>query len=343
MMQLYQIRYFLAVCETLNFARAGEQCYISQPSLTRAVQKLEQELGGLLICRERRHTHLTELGKLVRPMLKEVLSHSMLVKSAAEQHVSQKKNVFRLGVMPGIGPVRLAPILVGLGAELPDVELTLVEEPLLRLNDLLLSSSLDAAVVAHVARPDMRLRYCQLYQERNVVVAPRGHRFEQFEAVRMRDLQDESFLFRTNCDMGDILLESCRKQGFEPRIVYRSAREDWVQTMIASGFGITVMPEFTHTDIATVSRPLVDPGLVRQLSFATVAGRPHEPAVAWLLRAIRAERWQGSVPNHCARPRPAAGSIKTLGVRDREERCPVGDQRLTPRPHLGGRAASTSA
>src|SRR5215470_402130 len=71
-MELYQIRYFLALCETLNFARAAERCNVSQPSLTRAMQKLEQELGGLLVHRERRRTHLTELGELVRPMLEEV-------------------------------------------------------------------------------------------------------------------------------------------------------------------------------------------------------------------------------------------------------------------------------
>ena len=62
LLELYQIRYFLALCETLNFARAAERCGVSSPSLTRSVQKLEQELGGLLIRRERRLTHLTELG-----------------------------------------------------------------------------------------------------------------------------------------------------------------------------------------------------------------------------------------------------------------------------------------
>jgi LysR family transcriptional regulator, hydrogen peroxide-inducible genes activator len=91
--------------------------------------------------------------------------------------------------------------------------------------------------------------------------------------------------------MGNFLLESCRKQGFEPRIMYRSAREDWVQTMVSSGFGITIMPEFSHTDVATIARPLVDPDLVRQLSLATVAGRRHDPATA-LIRAIRAHAWQ---------------------------------------------------
>src|SRR6516164_1547757 len=316
--ELYQIRYFLALCETLNFARAAERCNVSQPSLTRAVQKLEQELGGLLIRRERQRTHLTELGELVQPMLKEVLSHSLGTVAAAKEYARLDKTVLRLGIMPSIGPVRLAPFLTAFAADHRDIELTLAEAPLLRLNDLLLGGHLDAAVVAYVNRPDSRFHYCRLYPERIVVVAPKGHRFEQAEVVRLRDLRDENLLFRTSCDMGDFLLESCRKQGFEPRIVYRSAREDWVQTMVASRLGITVMPEFTHTDVATAARPIVDPDLFRELSLVTVAGRRYERAVASLLRAIRTHSWhddstqpnslQGSIMRFSKTLRSVAGS-----------------------------------
>jgi DNA-binding transcriptional LysR family regulator len=66
-MEMHQVRYFLAVCESLNFTRAAEHCGASQPSLTRAVQKLEDELGGPLIRRERHLTHLTDLGRLIPP------------------------------------------------------------------------------------------------------------------------------------------------------------------------------------------------------------------------------------------------------------------------------------
>jgi LysR family hydrogen peroxide-inducible transcriptional activator len=291
-MELYQIRYYLALCETLNFARAAERCNVSQPSLTRAVQKLEQEFGGLLVRRERHRTHLTELGELVRPMLKEVVSHSERTKLAAARHLRPKKAVFRLGILRSIGPVRLGPFLTEFAAHHRDIELTLVEAPLLRLNDLLLGGHLDVAVVAYVNRPDKRLRYTPLYRERIVVVVPKGHRFMQLEVVRLRDLQDENLLFRTNCDMGGFLLESCRKQGFEPRIIYRSTREDWVQTMVASSFGITIMPEFTRTDPGTVARPLAEPDLVRQLSLVTVAGRRQEHPITTFIRVIRAQGWQ---------------------------------------------------
>jgi DNA-binding transcriptional LysR family regulator len=286
---LYQIKYFLALCETLNFARAAERCNVSQPSLTRAVQKLEQELGGLLVVRDRRLTHLTELGTLVRPMLSDVLSHSLRIKSAAEQHLGSRRKVLRLGYMPSVGPNRLTSLLALFGADQPEVELALVEASHFNLSDLLLNSRLDAMVTAYVARPDKRLRYCRLYQEQIVVVAPGGHRFQKLQAVRLRELEGERFLFRTNCDLGDLLLQCCRKQGFEPCITYRCARENWVQAMVAAGFGITVMPEFSHTNVATVARPLVDPDLVRELSLVTVAGRRHEAALSCLLRAAREE------------------------------------------------------
>ncbi|MGE0725823.1 MAG: LysR family transcriptional regulator, partial [Alphaproteobacteria bacterium] len=81
-MELYQIRYFLAVCEALNFTRAAEQCNVTQPALTRAIQRLEEELGGLLFRRERNLTHLTDLGHLVRPQLQLVHAETEAAKSA---------------------------------------------------------------------------------------------------------------------------------------------------------------------------------------------------------------------------------------------------------------------
>jgi DNA-binding transcriptional LysR family regulator len=189
----------------------------------------------------------------------------------------------------------LAPFLGQFIAQQPRAEVTLVEGSLTRLSDLLCDSAIDAAVVAYVGRPDKRLRYHSLYRERIVAVSPKGHRFEHLDSVPLGDLRDENFLFRTNCDMGDFLLASCRRQGFEPRIVLRSAQEDWVQSIVASGFGITVMPEFTHTNnFATVARPIVNPDLVRQLSLVTVPGRRHAQAAACFLRAIRAQPWSAN-------------------------------------------------
>jgi LysR family hydrogen peroxide-inducible transcriptional activator len=83
-MEMHQIRYFLAVCETLNFTRAAEQCHVTQPALTRAVQKLEDEPGGLLFRRERHLTHLTDLGRLIRPQLEQIWKETEAAKTTAK-------------------------------------------------------------------------------------------------------------------------------------------------------------------------------------------------------------------------------------------------------------------
>src|SRR5690242_16525712 len=84
LMEMHQIRYCLAVCDTLNFTRAAERCNVTQPALTRAIQKLEEELGGLLFRRERKFTHMTDLGLLVRPQLEGILKQSEQARTAAQ-------------------------------------------------------------------------------------------------------------------------------------------------------------------------------------------------------------------------------------------------------------------
>lgn len=262
----------------------------------RAMQLNLTSIALALILRERRHTSLTKLGQVLRPIFGEVLSQAQRAKSLAEQHLTQRKTVLQLGIISSVGLARLAPLLGRFGAEHLGFELQLVETSLQALETLLFGGQLDAAIVAYNGRRDKRLRYDRLYHERVVTVAAKGHRFEQYDGIRLHDLRDENLLFRANCELGEFLLESCRRRGFEPRIVYRSTREDWVQKMVATGFGVTIMPEFSHSDVATIARPLVDPGLVRQLSLVTVAGRRHEPAVASLLRAFRSHPWEGETP-----------------------------------------------
>src|SRR4029453_10951985 len=103
-MEMHQIRYFLAVCNTLNSTRAAEQCHVTQPALTRAIQKLEEELGGLLFRRERHLTHLTDLGLLMKPHFGQVLSETDAARSTASSFLKLERATLKLGVMCTIGP-----------------------------------------------------------------------------------------------------------------------------------------------------------------------------------------------------------------------------------------------
>jgi len=306
-MELYEIKYYCTLCNTLHFGRAAERCGVSQPSLTRAVQRLEQELGGLLIHRERGNTHLTDLGRLVRPMLEEVLARADNVKTAAHRLIKTEDKSLRFGITPSVGPACLAPFLARFGARHPDIELTFVEGEEARLEELLLGGKLDLALAVTRAPANKRLRHQRLYRDRVVVVFPVGHRFERQDSVRLVDLEGESFVMRSKCDKLSFLTESCRQQGFELEIIHRSEREDWIQMMVAAGSGVTLMPESLHLGSGTLARPLAEPSLNHEVSLITVAGRPHTPPVQHLLRATLAHQW-GPPP---AANNKSRGSLKT--------------------------------
>ena len=118
-MEMHQIRYFLAVCETLNFTRAAENCNVTQPALTRAIQKLEEELGGLLFRRERHLTHLTDLGRLMRPQLEQIWQQTEAAKTTAKSFLKLEDAALNVGLMCTIGRCAASAFSTTSGATIP--------------------------------------------------------------------------------------------------------------------------------------------------------------------------------------------------------------------------------
>jgi DNA-binding transcriptional LysR family regulator len=150
-MEMHQIRYFLAVSEYLNFRRAAEKCHVSAPALTRAIQKLEDEIGGKLFRRERNLTHLTDLGTLIRPHLKHILFEAEGAKNTAKGFLKLEHAPVKLGVMCTIGPIYFMGFLSDFQAKHPGVELTLIDGTAEKLNELLRNGWLDLAILAQLS------------------------------------------------------------------------------------------------------------------------------------------------------------------------------------------------
>ena len=292
-MEMHQIRYFLAVCDCLNFTRAAETCNVTQPALTRAVQKLEEELGGLLFRRERNHTHLTDLGQLMRPHLETILAETKTARSTAQGFLKVENAPLDLGVMCTIGPLRFVGFLAKFRRDHPGIVVSLIEAVPQALSDLLMAGGLDLGVMAQPEPFHERFDIEPLYDERFMVAFPPGHRFESQPAVRIADLDGESYLSRVNCEFYDALRELRMAQGVQLINAYRSEREDWIQTMVMAGLGVCFIPEFSTVLPGLPLRPVVEPEVVRRVSLVAVSGRRHSPALATFLRAIKAYRWPG--------------------------------------------------
>ena len=183
---MHQIRYFLAVCETLNFTRAAEACNVSQPSLTRAIKGLEDELGGPLFRRERNNTHLTGLGEMMRPHLTQVLIETDAAKERAKSFAKLDDVELKLGMMCTIGPRRFVPFLQAFRERHPKVRLIVQDGSNSELQERLAQGELDVAVYGQPEEIDERFHARRLYDERFVIGVGPGHPFDKQNAVRVR-------------------------------------------------------------------------------------------------------------------------------------------------------------
>jgi DNA-binding transcriptional LysR family regulator len=290
-MELHEIRYFLAVSKTRNFTKAAELCNVTQPALTRAIQKIEEEIGGLLFSRERGNIHLTDLGRLLEPQFSEMIEHANAAKEAARRFLKLEGAQLTLGVMCTIGPLRFAGFLNKFRTTHPGIELTLVENVPAKLAEMLLSGEIDIALMAQPGGFADPLRAAPLYNERFMVACALGHAFAQRNAIRMSDMDGQIYLQRINCEYRDLLAEQLRERGVEILRSYRSEREDWIQTMVAGGMGVCFLPEYSATLPGLLTRPVVDPMVSREVCCVTVAGRRWSSPVAALSNAFREYKW----------------------------------------------------
>jgi DNA-binding transcriptional LysR family regulator len=176
----------------------------------------------------------------------------------------------------------------------PGCELTLIESMPAALSEMLLQGELDLAVMAQPERFNERLDVLPLYSERFCIAFPTGHRLEQQNRVRIVDVADETYLRRINCEYRDYLADQLRERGLAVRVGFQSEREDWIQMMVAAGFGVCFLPEFSPTIPGVRTQPITDPEVARQVSLVSMSGRRFSPAVLTFIRATRAHGWSAN-------------------------------------------------
>lgn len=290
-MEFHEIRYFLAIGETRSFTRAAEACHVTQPALTRAIHKLEAELGGLLVSRERGNIHLTDLGRMLEPSLREMLVQAKVAKRTAESFLRLDGAPIKVGVMCTVGPIRFTGFLNAFRVAHPGVELTLVEGVPAQLKELLRTGELDAAVMSDPVGFEEPLHACPLYQEPFVVACGPTHPFAARSSIDLRDMQGQIYLQRINCEHRDRLAGLLAEEGVTIRRAHRSEREDWIQSMVAAGMGVCFLPAFSAMIPGLVLAPVADLRVSRDVCVVTVLGRRWSPPMSAFLSALGQYAW----------------------------------------------------
>jgi DNA-binding transcriptional LysR family regulator len=292
-MEMAQIRYALTVARTLNFTRAAEECSISQPALTKAIQTLEGELGNPLFHREGKRVLLSEFGRSILPHLQHIADEAETARTVATNFRLIRNAPIRLGVLSTVGHVRLSRFLAEFQSDYDSVEVTVQEGDIADISRRLRDGEIEIAVLNAVERYCAGFTAVPLYSERYVVILPAEHRLAAANGIKLADLAGESYVDRLACEMREMVMAVCEQRSIELYARFRSEREDWIQAMVLARIGFAFMPEYSVTLPGLLTRPLIEPEVRRDVVLATMPGRLHSPAVAAFMRNARAFAWPG--------------------------------------------------
>ncbi len=297
-MEFRQVRYFLAVADHMNFTRAAEACAVSQPSLTVAIQKLENELGGKLFVRDPGQLSLTPLGQVMRTHLARIDETRKAAQVAAAEVVQEEMERIDLGVMCTIGPRVIGPALIEWNKQFPNAELIIHDVWGEKAADLLLSGALDCALIARQnALPD-RFETSTLMREEFQLAVATNHPLARLETITLKDLQRAPYLDRLRCEFRRTVFDLAAREKLNIDVIVRSEREDWIQRLVAEGAGVTLLPRNSIVAEGIITRPVQDLPVHRSVEIVTVKGRPLRDVVARFVSFTKAFEWPEDKPAH---------------------------------------------
>ena len=300
-MTLTELRYIVAVAQEKHFGRAAQRCFVSQPTLSIAIKKLEEELGLALFDRSSNEVMTTDAGQRIVVQARRVLEEADRIKLMANQEQSELEGIFNLGLIFTIAPYLLPKLILSLREMAPEMPLQLDENYTDVLKESLKRGDLDAIVVAEPF-VETGLETIPLYDEPFFVIVPKGHAFEQLDEVTPKQLGEERVLLLTegNC-MRDNVLASCQELASRQKIQglsnsIQGSSINTIRHMVASGLGISVMPAtaLTENDHLLFSIiPFTSPTPERRVVLASRRNFVRPKALRMIKSAILASQLTG--------------------------------------------------
>jgi DNA-binding transcriptional LysR family regulator len=270
--QLQQLRYFVALADTRHFTQAAELTGVTQPSLSKQIHTLEEELGAPLVTRSRGDIALTPAGELLLPLARRILADVETARLEVGELIGLQRGRLRIGATPSLCTSLVAPVLRRFQESHPRVRLLVEEGGSQDLVRNLARGGLDLAlIVLPDAGTDPALRAEPILRE-SLVVASASTVPAPTEAatLRLAELRDQPLvMFRTGYDLRDVTLEACRRAGFEPSFAIEGGEMDAVLGFVEAGLGVALVPSMVLAGRPRLrATPLAAPGVQRTIALA---------------------------------------------------------------------------
>ncbi len=243
-LDLPQLAHFVAVAKAGNFTAAAAEIGISQPALSRSVQKLERVIGEPLFERQPRGVKLTELGSFFLVRANQI--RDLIEDTFAELDEASNRGQIRLAVIPTIAPYLLPSVLRKFGRDHPEIKFQVQEDTTQNILRLCKDGDIDLAIVA-LPITEKYLEVEALFEEELILVVPKGHSLETKKRIRLADIQDYPFitLDRQHC-LSDNIAEFCHRQSVAPITIERTNQIATIQELVALDHGISIVPRMAQ-------------------------------------------------------------------------------------------------
>ena len=296
-MTLSELRYIVAVAKELHFGRAAERCFVSQPTLSVAVKKLEEELGITLFERHQHEVTITEIGKQIVNQAETVLNEANNLKEIADLNKNQLNGELRLGSIYTIGPYMLPKLIPMIHKSKEELTLIIEEDFTENLAKKLKSGEIDIAIMANPFSEN-GIATEVLYKEPFMVALPKGHELGKKKKLNPNDLVNDTMLLLKagNCFRDQVikLCPSCVSPLDKEMEIQKSLESSSIETirqMVAAGVGITILPALSIEDRSGLRsmlefRPFNKPTPYREVIIAHRKSYPRMKAVEFLKDSI---------------------------------------------------------
>jgi LysR family hydrogen peroxide-inducible transcriptional activator len=242
-MNLRDLRYFVALADTRHFGKAAERCFVSQPTLSAQIKKLENYLGVQLIERHPRRVQLTETGAKIVPLARRMLQESEDIIALARNEHDPLSGKINVALIPTIGPYLLPLVMRRLRKQVPRLKLMLYEYQTQAVLEKLRAGDIELGILA-LPVPLDGLEARQLYEEPFTVAVPSNSELAKRSSVKIDDLNGETVLLLEDghC-LRDQALDVCSRVDVKESEDYRATSLETLRQMVAAGLGITLLPE----------------------------------------------------------------------------------------------------
>jgi DNA-binding transcriptional LysR family regulator len=290
-MEMHQVRYFLAVARALNFTRAAEECNVAQPSLTRAIRQLEEELGGDLFRRERPHAIMTELGERMLPLLRQCYDSAISARTLASSIKSGEVGALRLVLSRSVDLSLFVPQISELQAHFGNLELKFFRGTGAEVAETLKKGQAELAIAAAIGDAWERLDNWPLFTEPFTLLVNKTHPLAGREAVTLDDLREERLLVRAYCEHADAIASLLREAGIDSTHGHEVASERDLVALLEANMGVAIVPRSAATTAALMRAPIAGLELNRTVYLYGVAGRQRTAVATTIMKMLRAANW----------------------------------------------------